>query len=226
LVDDDQAKLKEMRETALGGEAKVETVHFNFHDTDEWQEYEKLCQSLHELAGGKENISVLVNNVEERDPHGIKIHKASDKELLQTLNKNTFPIVFMTRFLGPELKARGQKQTKSAIINMTSSYADTPAYNLPIFSASKSFSDVFSQNLWYENQEMDILTVKNMPHKSEANPLGVDAGEIVEGALLDLGHERISYGHSTHSLFRHWHLLQQCPWLFSSKTWLGKMSGL
>jgi short-subunit dehydrogenase len=57
----------------------------------------------------------------------------------------------MTRFLGPDLKARNSEKTKSAIINLTSSYSDWPAFNLPIYSAGKNFSDVFSQNLWYEN---------------------------------------------------------------------------
>ena len=65
---------------------------------------------------------------------------------------NSFPIVFMSRFFGPDLKQR-QKDTDntSAIINRTSAYAEWPVLNLPIFSAGKSFSDVFSQNLWYEN---------------------------------------------------------------------------
>ena len=70
---------------------------------------------------------------------------------------------------------------------MTSYYSDSPAKNLPIFSSAKSFSDVFSQNLGYENQDMDVLTVKQMPIKSDENPLGVDPKEIVEGVFNDLG---------------------------------------
>ena len=110
----------------------------------------------------------------------------------------------MTKFLGPDLKERVNDSRKSAIINMTSAYADYPTETLPIFSSAKSFSDVFSQNLWYENQEMDILTVKQMPTKSKACPYGVNAVETVEGVLNDLGHERVSYGHSSHSLMRYW----------------------
>ena len=34
---------------------------------------------------------------------------------------------------------------------------------------------------------MDILTVKHMPCKSDENPLGVDAKEVVEGVFNDLG---------------------------------------
>jgi len=57
-------------------------------------------------VGGKDNISMLINNVEERDKYGEKFHKASDAELIQTINVNSFPLVFMTRFLGPDLKER------------------------------------------------------------------------------------------------------------------------
>jgi hypothetical protein len=41
-----------------------------------------------------------------------------------------------------------------------------------------------------------------MPVKSIRNPYGVDASELVEGVVNDLGYERISYGHWQHSLFR------------------------
>ena len=66
----------------------------------------------------------------------------------------------------------------------------------------------------YENQDMDVLTVKGMPVKSARNPNGVDAAELVEGVFKDLGHERISYGHWRHSAYRHWILVRQCNWWF------------
>lgn len=68
---------------------------------------------------------------------------------------------------------------------------------------------------------MDILTVKHMPVKSKRSPLGVNPKDTVDGVLNDLGHERISYGHSSHSLFRYWILAQQNPTIFNSKTLLG-----
>lgn len=55
---------------------------------------------------------------------------------------------------------------------------------------------------------MDVLTVKHMPIISRENPLGVSAEEVVDGVLKDLGHERISYGHFTHSLARYFILLR------------------
>jgi short-subunit dehydrogenase len=53
--------------------------------------------------------------------------------------------------MGPTLKQRVTDGKTSAIINMSSQYADRPAVDLPIYSSAKSFGDVFSQNLWYEN---------------------------------------------------------------------------
>ena len=47
------------------------------------------------------NIAILVNNVEALDPRKGKIHKATDQELVETTNVNTFPMVMMNRFLGP-----------------------------------------------------------------------------------------------------------------------------
>ena len=57
---------------------------------------------------------------------------------------NTMPMVFMTRFLGPDLKSRVNGNTKSAIVNMCSSRSDYPVKNLPLYSSTKSFSDVWS----------------------------------------------------------------------------------
>lgn len=54
-----------------------------------------------------------------------------------------------------------------------------------------------------------------MPVKSKRNPYGVEASELVEGVVKDLGYERISYGHWQHSLFRQYILWQQCDWWFS-----------
>ena len=73
---------------------------------------------------------------------------------------------------------------------------------------------------------MDILTVKNMPIAGKRSPLGVKAKDVVDGVLLDLGHERISYGHANHSLFRYWLLFKQNPAWFGPNTAFGKLAGL
>lgn len=66
------------------------------------------------------DISVLVNNVERMDPNRGKIHVTLDNELIQTVNINTCPAIYMTRILGEQMKKR---ETKSAIINMSSFYS-------------------------------------------------------------------------------------------------------
>ena len=91
----------------------------------------------------------MINNAEEFDTFGPKIYKAKDEDVLGTLTINTFPMVFMTRFLGPDMKNR--KDIKSAIINVTSFYSEFNVPNAPIYSSSKAFEDVFSQILGYEN---------------------------------------------------------------------------
>ena len=57
-----------------------------------------LCKKIQATAAGMEtklessnNISILVNNVEKFDPRKGKVQKATDDELLETTNANTFP---------------------------------------------------------------------------------------------------------------------------------------
>lgn len=86
-------------------------------------------------------MSLLVNNVEMWDKGKGKVHKSSDADLLEVINSNTFPVVFMTRFLGPQMK---QRKHKSAIINMGSIYHDKEISKAPVFVAGKGFTDAFS----------------------------------------------------------------------------------
>jgi len=73
---------------------------------------------------------------------------------------------------------------------------------------------------------MDILTVKALPVKDANEVLGVEAKDLVDGVLSDIGHERISYGHATHSMFRYWHLFKTCSYIFNPNTPIGKLYGL
>ena len=104
---------------------------------------------------------------------------------------------------------------RSGIINMTSYYVDWPSYNLPLYIAGKSLQAHTSYVFGLEvEDQMDVLTVKQMPVRSERNPAGVEASDVVEGVFNDLGQQRISYGHWTHSLWRYPILLKQCQWWF------------
>ena len=105
LVDSSEEELSKSK-NLLQEKTQVETIAFNYAQNNDWQKYKDLCENIQEKAGGKQNVSILVNNVEEMDPMGSKFHKASDQSLLQTINLNTFPLVFMSRFLGPDMKAR------------------------------------------------------------------------------------------------------------------------
>ncbi|TNV76798.1 hypothetical protein FGO68_gene15608 [Halteria grandinella] len=215
MIDQSEEELQKVKEEAAKGSAspdvKIEGIVFDLKGNNKWQQYEALREQIRKITE-EQDISILVNNAEEVDPFGPKIHKAKDEDVLGTLTINTYPMVFITRFLGPDMKSR--KTHKSAIINMTSYYSEFHLSSAPVYSSTKAFEDVFSQILGYENQDMDVLTVKNMPYKTQKQPNGVEAGQIVEGVMKDLGRERVSYGHWTHSVGRYWILFRQCQWWF------------
>lgn len=112
---------------------------FDFEGTDDFKEYEKLCASIQEQCGGGNQISMLVNNVEKKDPNGERFQDSSDEELIRLLNINSFPITFMTRFLGPQLRDRSNDAQKSAIINTTSILSSYHSQYLPIYCSTKDF---------------------------------------------------------------------------------------
>ena len=94
---------------------------FDFASTAEHQAYEQLCEIINAKAGEMgADISVLVNNVVRFDPDRGRIHKATDEQLVQTINANTCPSIYMTRILGAQMKKR---DSKSAIITMSSYYS-------------------------------------------------------------------------------------------------------
>ena len=49
---------------------------------------------------------MLVNNQGKIDSHYERFYENTDQQLLELLNVNSMPMVFMTRFLGNELKQR------------------------------------------------------------------------------------------------------------------------
>jgi len=94
-----------------------------------------------------------------------------------------------------------------------------PHSNLPLFTSGKALQAHTSYTFGLEvDDKIDVLTVKQLPVKSERNPYGVDAKELVDGVFNDLGQERISYGHWKHSLWRYPILMQQCQWWFPVST--------
>lgn len=74
---------------------------FDFQQNSHWAEYKTLCEKIAELG----DVSILVNAVEKYDSTS-SIVDAEDSELIQLLNVNLMPMVFMNRFLGPVLKQR------------------------------------------------------------------------------------------------------------------------
>lgn len=97
---------------------------FDLRKSNKIEDYENLYKQLLDVTKSSE-ISILVNNSQEYDPYGSKKALSEGKiedEIIGTLTANTYPMVLMTRFLGPDLKKRSVGDTKSAIINMSTFY--------------------------------------------------------------------------------------------------------
>lgn len=60
-----------MLKEVSGNTSEIETFTFDFKNDAEWQSYERLCQKIQD---GR-NISVLINNFEEMEKFGTKLHK-------------------------------------------------------------------------------------------------------------------------------------------------------
>lgn len=117
VAEKDDDKCRKLVELYPGSEVIV----FDFASTAESKVYEQLCETINRKAREMDgDISVLVNNAERMDPNRGKIHVSSDDELIQTVNINTCPAIYMSRILGEQMKKR---ESKSAIINMSSFYS-------------------------------------------------------------------------------------------------------
>jgi hypothetical protein len=70
---------------------------------------------------------------------------------------------------------------------MSSYITEADSEGAPLFAASKHLTDGVSQVVGFENPEIDVLTVRALPVKSIRHPNGVEASELVQGILNDLG---------------------------------------
>jgi hypothetical protein len=82
LVDGSSDGLDKTKEMLQGSSTEIKVVQFDYEKSDDWTHYEALCQKIQEEVGGKDNISMLINNIEERDPMGERFHEATDKQLI------------------------------------------------------------------------------------------------------------------------------------------------
>lgn len=170
VAENDDAQCEQLKQTYPGCEVLV----FDFGRSADSSDYVSLCNHIKTLAQEMNSeISVLVNNVSKMDPRFGEIRKASDGELVSTVNANVCPSIYMTRLLGAQMKKQGNK---CAIINMSSIYClprqsdllkgerevgrrETPQESLPIFTAGAASTSYMSQVVAVENEEMDVMTV-------------------------------------------------------------------
>ena len=109
------------------------------------------------------DVSVLVNNV------GITkfapFHKVAWEEHMKQINVNINAQTYMSLFLVPKMLER---ESRSAVVNVSSVIHFTPMGNLVMYSATKSYNYIFSQNLALSYpKKIDVLTVTPAGTKSQ-----------------------------------------------------------
>ena len=116
---------------------------------------------------------------------------------------NMGPYCYLTHFLIQKLANR---ESRSAIIFVSSTAAHFAVPYFSTYSATKIFSDHFSRNLSYEVYEdkIDVLSVKPSAVQTGINtmkPSGlsiISAAECVSGSLDKLGHDIETLGSWKH----------------------------
>ena len=148
----------------------------------------------------KYNISILVNNVGTSVPafYG----KISLDDIRRVISMNTFPQVILSKLLIEKMLL---KETRSAIINLSSSAANVAMKTFGLYSATKAFNDFLSRGMAEELQhKIDIMVVKPLGvesplSKMKANGITcISPIQCANGILDCLGYEKETEGHWSH----------------------------
>ena len=141
LEEDKLAEAKEELEKAHG--VKVETIPINFVDTrgDDWAR-------LGERIAALGDIAVLVNNAGLTvDPPGL-LHEVDAAQCERIVAVNVGALTQLTRALLPALLAHREKTgARALVVTMSSFVSRVPVPMLLVYSASKKYTQHFSQAL-------------------------------------------------------------------------------
>jgi 17beta-estradiol 17-dehydrogenase / very-long-chain 3-oxoacyl-CoA reductase len=110
-------------------------------------------------AVGDREVGILVNNVGINTAYPTPFGDQTDREIDGMINTNVHFHAKLTKKLLPILQRR-----RSAILHLSSFSALFPAALMPIYSATKSFDDVFSRALAPELKKMGIDSVSVVAH--------------------------------------------------------------
>lgn len=184
LVARRQALLEELR-NELRGAFGVEVCYRNGDLADRafLTDIEALCSSL--------ELGLIVYNATHA-PIG-EFTSASDADLTRITDVNVRAPLALLRALLPPMVARG----KGAVILMTSLAGNQGSPKIAAYAATKAFTRVFAEGLWYElrGRGIDVVACSagavRTPGYSEATvsdaPGTLDPDEVAEKALNSLG---------------------------------------
>ena len=143
------------------------------------------------------DVSVLVNNSAEFSKY-CKFTEISENRVNKYLDDKILTKIPLIRDF---LRKFSLRSKKSAIITVSSFSSQIPLASFSIDSASNAFLDVFSRSLAYENENIDIISLKPLFITKDEKNIGirtVSPGNSVRGCLRDLGHENSCYGDIWH----------------------------
>ena len=136
-------------------------------------------------------------------------------QLTEVFNVNVKSVVFLTRFLLPQLESR---DSRCGIINVGSITSYFPFPGSTDYAASKRFINLWSRALHVEVKNTDVLLVSPgyVTTKLINNKTGIDCttpAETAAGSLRDLGHEIDTNATLRHEIFYAWIMRVLYNWL-------------
>ncbi|CAG9333343.1 unnamed protein product [Blepharisma stoltei] len=156
------------------------------------------------------DISILVNNIG-FGSGGKYFAVMTEEEVLHSNAMNIWPVAFLTRLYLPDMILR---KSSSAIINLSSIASTFPMPGSGIYSADKSFDNLFSLIVAEEakylmkgkGSKIDVLSVRPgfvdtpMTKSLSFRPLLTSVNESIEPICRALGSVNYTYGHWKHTL--------------------------
>ncbi|GAV02046.1 hypothetical protein RvY_12659 [Ramazzottius varieornatus] len=182
-------------------EARVIQVDFA---TGRLQDYLHVQAQLQGL-----DIGVLVNNagIGPEDPATPFLDNPPDAQsCLDQINVNCASYTMMTRMILPQMVVN----RRGIIINISSIAGDDYTPNMAMYSATKAFSNFFSQALAQEYKSKGIIVQSVMPgpvmtkmvqEKDKKGLAIVTPEDFVPPALAQVGLRNATYGHWKHALY-------------------------
>ena len=156
------------------------------------------------------DISIVINNV------GTAVygyfHENTTQDVLNQIAVNIWPVVYLSKIF---LRRMLNRNKPSGLINLSSTGAISPLSGLSVYTAGKSFDDLFTLDLNEEIrylvkheklQQIDILSLQpgyvdtNLAKDFDSKPLVITPEQCAESALRVLGKANYSSCHWKHLL--------------------------